>query len=142
MEAGENIEKKQLRESRYFRDWQLDGFEAENGIMYRYEDGRWAWTRQLRVKVVPNSNSLYMVVFTMCCASPMEGHRGGQTNAIPHRGSILVVQYGQHHYQPHVKLRSLSPCQHGKAQIIGTTSGNGRCCPNGRCLHRHVVSGR
>ena len=82
MEAGENIEKKQLRESRYFRDWQLDGFEAENSIMYRYEDGRRAWTHQLRVKVVPNSNSLCIAVFAMCHASPMEGHRGDKQTLI------------------------------------------------------------
>ena len=74
--AGEKLKQKDLRESKYFREWLLDGFEADNGILYRYEEGRRARTRQLRVRVVPNS--LRMAVFAACHASPMAGHSGAK----------------------------------------------------------------
>ena len=49
LREGTGIQKKDLREKRFFKPWQEKSFEEEGGILFFYEAGRRARIRQLRL---------------------------------------------------------------------------------------------
>lgn len=63
-----------MHDKTYFEEFQAGRLEAEDGILYHYEEPFKARHRLLRTKVVPLS--LRRTVVAACHASPMAGHSG------------------------------------------------------------------
>ena len=72
--TGADLQKKDVSDNRFFKEWEAGNFEEENGILFFQEEGRRAKVRQLRLRVVPKA--LRMAVFSACHSSPMAGHSG------------------------------------------------------------------
>ena len=51
--TGTTLAKASLHEKRYYKEWQEDKLELDDGIIYQYEEPKATKIRQLRRRVVP-----------------------------------------------------------------------------------------